>query len=79
MCGQNGGHVDPFKDCQRLYTLHFRDRMGQRHVASGFVEDVLRRGVLNRNGDMYKITYRGYSIILVKYPCRLTLVTICKD
>lgn len=79
MRGRNGGRVDPFKDCQRFYTPHFRDRLGQRHVPSGFIEDTLRRGARSRNGDEYKITYRGHHIILIKHTCRLTLVTVCRS
>lgn len=71
--------MDPFKDCRRIYTAHFRDRLDQRHVSSRFIEDVLRWGVRIRNGDEYKIAYRGHHIVLVKHTCRLTFVTVCKS
>ena len=48
-------------------------------MSSRFIEDVLRWGVRIRNGDEYKITHRGHHIILVKYTCRLTFVTVCKS
>ena len=78
MQGINSRHMDPFKDCKRHYTAHFRSRMGQRHVPSEFVEDILRRGARALNGNEYKITHLGHHIILVKYTCKIILVTIFK-
>lgn len=71
--------MDPFRGRRRLYTSHFRDRLGQRHAPRGFVEDALRRGVRERRGDEYRATCRGHHIVLVKHACRLTLITISKD
>lgn len=53
--------------------------MNQRHVPAGFVEEILQHGTRARKGDEYKITYRGYNIVLVKQTCRLVLVTIFRD
>lgn len=52
--------------------------MGQRHVPSEFAEGILRRGARARSENEYKITHLGHHVILVKYTCKLILVTIFK-
>ena len=71
--------MDPFKDCQRLYTEHFESRLEQRYIPSYIVEDILRKGTVSRSGNnTYAVSYRGHRIILVKYTCRLVFKTIFK-
>ena len=70
--------MDPFRDCRRLYTEHFEDRLAQRYVPPGIVEDMLRNGSVSRMRNTYAVNHRGHRIILVKYNCRLLFKTIFK-
>ena len=71
--------MDPFKDCQRLYTKHFEGRLEQRYIPSRIVEEILRKGTVSRiGGSTYTVSYHNHRIILVKHTCRLAFKTIFK-
>lgn len=71
--------MDPFKDCKRLYTKHFEDRLVQRYIPSAVVEGMLRNGSISKRQNTYTVTHHGHRMILVKYTCRLVFKTIFKD
>ena len=68
--------MDPFKDCKRIYKLHFRERIGQRHLPANEVNDILKNGTSTHQGNgIYRIRYGIWIIVLKAYHCRIVLRT----
>lgn len=55
---------------------HFTARMGQRHVSTALVEKIMADGEAARTGTVFRVTPGRHQIVLVRYTCRLILITV---
>ena len=68
--------VDPWRDCQRLYSPHFCARIRDRFLPEDQVFAALINGkkIKEKRGE-YTVLWNGWTIIVSQGNCFLTLQT----
>jgi len=68
--------LDPFRDCEKLYSFHFMDRMNERHLPRQQVEQALREGKITmiKKGE-YLVKWKRWELALTLNPCVVFLKT----
>jgi len=72
--------VDPFRDCKKIFDMHFRQRMDQRHLPLDQVHNIVENGTRSPEGKgRYSVRLGRWTIKLTTFKCTLFLGSAILD
>lgn len=72
--------VDPFRDCKKIFGMHFRERMDHRHLPLEQVNNIVENGTRTPDGNgRFSVSLGRWTIRLTAFNCTLFLGTAFLD
>ncbi len=68
--------MDPWRDCERIYDLHFMDRMSTKFLPKQDVKEALKDGKKTEESkNEYAVKWKSWTLRVTRQTCFIYLRT----